>query len=101
MSLPVPLSFDFSLLTNVIVCGVKRPSRETIHKKEKFRINLFNLKIIFTITPEAIKIYEEINDDGVSLFDVQNAINLTLLQYEEINTENVKNNLRKYYKKEI
>lgn len=82
----------------VLIYGTKRPNRATFHDGNKsFRVNMMNkIKHSLYISPVAIRFYIEMNDANISLFDVQNAINLCWLQYEPITKMTILNNIKKF-----
>lgn len=74
---------------NIVIYGNRRPNRKTYHNKnEKFIINTRSLKHILTIMPKAIEIWENVRN-RYSLFAVQNAVNVLMASYQEINEDNV------------
>ena len=97
---------NIKLENNVIVVqGNRRIHRKTYHDIDKnFSIYLFDLKKAFKFTTSDIEnwiLINKISNENITLFDVRNVSNLLRLSYMEVNLENIKNDLKKYYKKEI
>ena len=74
----------------IVVKGKIRINRKTYHSKDKnFKINFYRQNRVMTVTKQAIDYWMEMSQ-SVSLINIQNAINVLIVTYQEITLDNVK-----------
>lgn len=74
----------------IVVKGKIRINRKTYHSiYEKFKINFYREKRIIMVTPQAIEYWIKMNQK-VNLVNVQNAINILTVTYQDTTLDNVK-----------
>ena len=88
-------TYSFNIVDDNIYVKTMSFNRVTVHSKhENFSINSFKK---LTITPLAIKLWQELYKDKYTLIDVQNALNILFVLHKDDNLDEIKEVLENKY----
>ena len=75
---------------NVIVSGYNRPTRKTYHpRNEKFDVNMKSIHCKVRFLPEVVELWINAKLPDYTLFEFQNAANILISSYQEINMNKI------------